>query len=223
MKTLLKGKAASIPHDLFNDYHKAMEGHAIYLTNFLCSKKDTTIFDSLVEELDENKDSGMEKWSQHQKHEDPDFSPTFQKIVRSLSVYFDVEVYATRLNYYANGEAWKPYHHDSHAYGDKQLREDFTIGASLGQMRQLSFVHVKRDSKKPDYDTEFSFPQNNGDVFAFDSFINTRFQHGIVKPRINKHKVGPRFSVILWGRRRTLNERNSGQSRKRYGHFTGRD
>lgn len=51
------------------------------------------------------------------RHENPDFSPTFREIVNAMSEYFDVEVYATRLNFYADGSAWKPFHHDSHAYG----------------------------------------------------------------------------------------------------------
>jgi hypothetical protein len=53
----------------------------------------------------------------------------------------------------------------------------------------------------------FDFPQNNGDIFAFTSLANQKFQHGV--PKANT-KVGPRFSIIAWGRRRTINERNSG-------------
>ena len=36
-----------------------------------------------------------------------------------MDKYFDVDVYATRLNFYRNGSDWKPYHHDSHAYGGR--------------------------------------------------------------------------------------------------------
>ena len=78
---------------------------------------------------------GMVNWSKHLKHEDPDFSPTFQRIIATLAHFFDVEVYATRLNFYRNGADWKPFHHDSHAYGGKDLREDFTMGASFGASR----------------------------------------------------------------------------------------
>ena len=38
--------------------------------------------------------------SKHLKHEDPDFSGTFKAVVDAMASYFDVEVYATRLNFY---------------------------------------------------------------------------------------------------------------------------
>lgn len=34
----------------------------------------------------------MINWSQHFKHENPDFSATFQAIVTKMADYFDVEV-----------------------------------------------------------------------------------------------------------------------------------
>lgn len=85
---------------------------------------------------------GMINWSQHFKHENPDFSITFKSIVQRLSDYFDLDVYATRLNFYPNNVSWKPFHHDSHAYGGRALREDFTVGASFGATRyELKFSH----------------------------------------------------------------------------------
>jgi len=45
-------------------------------------------------------------------------------------------------------------------------------------------------------------------VFAFDSVVNRLFQHGV--PR-GKKSSGPRFSIIAWGRRRHINERNGGE------------
>jgi hypothetical protein len=50
-------------------------------------------------------------------------------------------VHASRLNFYPNSSSWKPFHHDSHAYGDKGTKEDFTMGASFGASRQLVFLH----------------------------------------------------------------------------------
>lgn len=72
------------------------------------------------------------------------------------------DIYATRLNFYRDNSDWKPWHHDSHAYGGRQQREDFTIGASFGGARALAFLHEPSG-------IEFSFPQRNGDVFAFDT------------------------------------------------------
>ena len=75
------------------------------------------------------------------------------------------------------------------------------MGASFGDTRKLEFQH-------PSSGAAFSFPQRNGDIFAFTSVTNKLFQHGV--PRHPKPaSCGPRISIIAWGRRRTLNERNS--------------
>jgi hypothetical protein len=74
------------------------------------------------------------------------------------------------------------------------------MGISFGESRHLTFLH-------PSSGQTFTFPQNNGDVFAFTSVANKMFQHGVPKP---KGKCGPRISLIAWGCRRTLNVRNSG-------------
>lgn len=88
------------------------------------------------------------------------FSPTFNAIIADLSEYFDLDVYATRLNFYPDGSSWKPFHHDSHAYGGRKLREDLTVGASFGSTRTLEFKHASSGHI-------FGFPQNNNDIFAF--------------------------------------------------------
>lgn len=73
------------------------------------------------------------------------------------------------------------------------------MGASFGSERELAFLHVASQA-------QFSFPQANGDVFAFDGVVNTSFQHGV--PRSTK-ACGPRFSIIAWGRRVLLTARNA--------------
>ena len=65
------------------------------------------------------------------------------------------------------------------------------MGASFGATRNLDFLHEESNLK-------FSFPQNNGDVFAFDSEINKTFMHGI--PKASK-STGERFSIIAWGKK----------------------
>ena len=150
----------------------------------------------------EERRTDREKRSQHLKHEDPDFSPAFQGVVRRMSEYFDVDVFATRLNFYRDGADWKPFHHDSHAFANGQ-KEDFTMGASFGAARDLAFLHEPSGQR-------FSFPQNNGDVFAFTSSVNRAFKHGV--PKARRTNIGPRFSIIAWGRRRTINGRNGGRA-----------
>jgi hypothetical protein len=85
--------------------------------------------------------------------------------VDRLAAFFDVEVFASRLNFYRDGTDWKPFHHDSHAFGSSGLREDFTMGASFGDSRSLAFLHQPSGSV-------FALPQENGDVFAFTSTAN---------------------------------------------------
>ena len=142
--------------------------------------------------------AGLVKWSKHLKHEDPDFSPTFMKIIQQIGDYFDMDIFAKRLNYYRDGKDWKPFHHDSHAYAKGKGQEDFTVGASFGSERQLEFLHEPSGAI-------MAFPQRNGDVFAFDTAVNQKFKHGVPKAA----RGGPRISIICWGRRRTLNPRNS--------------
>ena len=123
-----------------------------------------------------------------------------------MAEYFDVDVFATRLNFYRDGSDWKPYHHDSHAACANGHKEDFTMGASFGAPRALSFLHESSASS-------FEFPQKNGDVFAFSSEVNAAMKHGV--PQLSgqeQFKVNPRFSIIAWGRRRSLNARNSSVS-----------
>jgi hypothetical protein len=197
----LRSEAAMVDGRLLADFESVLSGNAIYLPYFHCHAKDFTLLAELARDMElEAENGGMVNWSKHLKHENPAFSATFQKIVDDMADYFDVEVYATRMNFYRDGSDWKPFHHDSHAYGGRAQREDFTMGASFGGSRELIFLH------EPSGNT-FTFPQNNGDVFAFTSEVNKRFKHGVPKARANND---PRFSIIAWGRRRSINNRNGG-------------
>jgi hypothetical protein len=102
------------------------------------------------------------------------------ELIALQAAHFDVDVYASRLNFYPDNTSWKPFHHDSHAYAGPGKKEDFTMGASFGATRELVssdflpsansamqvFMHPKSGGQ------QFSFPQKNGDVFAFDSVVN---------------------------------------------------
>ena len=200
---LFKSDYLKTQPELLNDFTTILDGNCIYLPNFFCSSNNYDIIVDLAKDLENNMGSGMVSWSKHFKYENPDFSPTFRKIVNRMAYHFDIEIYHTRLNFYKDGSDWKPFHHDSHAYGNKSLREDFTMGASFGASRELAILHDKTEQ-------QFRFPQNNGDIFAFTSKVNQLFQHGV--PKSNKIDIGPRFSIIVWGRRKTLNSNNSGNN-----------
>jgi hypothetical protein len=206
-RSVFKSELARMDGKLAEDVGAALSGHCLYLRNALCPLTDFSLLRSLMADMEARESdasapgTGMINWSKHYKYDDPDFSPTFQRVLAALSDYFDVDIHATRLNFYPDASSWKPFHHDSHAYGLKGVREDFTMGASFGAARDLAFLH-------PSSGQTFSFPQTNGDIFAFDTDVNKRFQHGV--PRAASNATGPRFSIIAWGRRRQITERNGG-------------
>ena len=135
------------------DVDTLLQGHCIYLPSFFCRSGDFTWLKGLSQDLQENFDRerlltreghdtsetsvGMVHWSKHLKHENPLFSEIFNAVIGKMAEYFDVEVFATRLNFYRDGKDWKPFHHDSHAYGANGKKEDFTMGASFGFGRSM--------------------------------------------------------------------------------------
>jgi hypothetical protein len=187
--SILKSETALANGALQTDYLKLLNNGCTYLPNFFCQTSDLTMFNQLKADCNPK---GAVTWSKHHKCDDPS-SETFNKIVKQMADHFKVQVVQTRLNYYVDGTDWKPLHKDNHAYGEGRQRiiEDFTMGASFGSSRTLDFVH-------DDTQLKFSFPQNNGDVFAFNSEVNSKFMHGV--PPVSGVK-GDRFSIIAWGKK----------------------
>lgn len=179
-------------NNLMIDYKKILDGNCIYLPNFFCQTNDLTIFNKLKKELDLEIDNNnnLIQWNKHKKYENPNFSNTFNELVKKLSVYFKFDIYQTRLNFYKDGQDFKQLHKDSHAYCNGK-KENFTCGISLGSTRSLIIVHEESGNK-------FDFPQNNGDIFAFNNLVNDKFLHGV--PKVNKI-VSPRISIIAWGKK----------------------
>jgi hypothetical protein len=191
-RTILKSEWTRVHPKLQSDLDYILSGGAIYLPNWFCPASDQTLLKKLLSDLES---AQLQNWSKHLKVENPQFSPTFLELIQRMADHFGVDVFATRLNVYTNESAWKPYHHDSHAFANG-MKEDFTMGASFGCTRKLSFKH-------PSTEQSFDFPQNNGDVFAFDSEVNKRFMHGVPKSR---QSSGLRISIIAWGRRRQVGD-----------------
>jgi hypothetical protein len=90
---------------LLTDIQSVMEGGCIYLPGFFCAAKDFGLLAALTRDLEAHAATNNEEgdssgklinWSQHLKHENPDFSPTFQGILKRMDEYFDVEIIATR-------------------------------------------------------------------------------------------------------------------------------
>jgi hypothetical protein len=188
---LVKSEIDLTNGNLNNSIELLLKG-AFYYPHLICNEKDTTFFNNIVKELEEADEFKIVEWSKHCKIDNPRFSKTFNEIIEKISKIFNVTVCETRLNYYKDKNDWKPLHHDSHAYGNG-IREDFTIGISLGEPRELIFMHESSGNK-------FKFPQRNGDIFAFDKYVNKDFLHGITK---SLRTVGPRISLVAWCKRNT--------------------
>lgn len=186
---VLKNPITSTIHD---DYSLLINNNCTYLRNFFCDTNDLTIFNNLKSTLDMN---NMIQWSKHHKYENPQ-SQIFDDIINKMANHFNVKILQTRMNYYKDFTEFKPMHRDSHAYcknaDGTTSKENFTMGASFGHTRNLDFVHEQSGAK-------FTFPQHNGDVFAFTDKVNDKFLHGV--PKLFKTTVPntERISIICWG------------------------
>ena len=163
------------------EFNNVLDKGCVYIPEYYCKKRDKTVYHALIDEINNMGDSEfMINWSKH------------HKIVKKLAHDFGITVMQTRLNYYVDQNDWKPFHHDRHAYHKDDgttVVENYTLGVSFGYSRDLIFLHESSGKK-------FRFPQNNGDIFGFDSEVNKMFQHGVPKTANN---VGPRLSIIIWG------------------------
>ena len=119
--------------------------------------------------------------------------PTFQKILTKLSEYFNMEIKATRLNYYQDSKEWKPFHHDAAAVKkDKAKTQNFTVAVSFGLQRDVAFQHAENG-------TVISIPAENGSVYVFSKDVNIIWKHGIRQMSSENYKNEGRFSIIAWG------------------------
>lgn len=124
-----------------------------------------------------------------------EISITFTLIMDILSKYFECDFIDGVLNHYLDSNDHIPFHNDYYHAGI-----DMTVGISFGCHRTLAFWNEEKDEK-------FQVPSMNGDIFAFTKTINDTFKHSI--PKELDKQCGPRFSMILLGKRRILNKRNS--------------
>jgi len=119
--------------------------------------------------------------------------PTFNMIIERISTFFDMDVKATRYNYYKNQSQWKPFHKDAAAIKpDKAAKQNFTVGVSFGMTRQAAFERDTRDR------TVISIPIADGHIYAFCNQTNNLWRHGILQERKEDIEKG-RISIIAWG------------------------
>jgi len=122
-------------------------------------------------------------------------STTFNFVVEKLSEYFNVEVKATRFNWYNDPTMWKPYHHDAAAIDPKKAEnQNLTIGVSFGGTRSIGFEHATTRNK-------IFIPLETGMTYAFGKDVNIEWRHGIPPLSNLETDLGSRISIILWGKK----------------------
>jgi hypothetical protein len=120
-----------------------------------------------------------------------DVCPTFHMVVNRIAEYFNMDVKATRFNWYTDTSQWKPFHHDS-AYVDpaKAAVQNFTVAVSFGATRDAAFEDAKTK-------TVISIPQEDGTMYAFAKDTNILWRHGILQDMPVRDEG--RISIICWG------------------------
>jgi hypothetical protein len=117
--------------------------------------------------------------------------PTFTLVIDRIKQFFDMDIKATRFNWYTDTKQWKPFHHDAAAVKkDKIDTQNFTVGISFGTTREAAFENAKTG-------TTVSIPQPDGCIYAFAKDTNVIWRHGILQD-IPSRDEG-RISIIAWG------------------------
>jgi cold shock CspA family protein len=179
------------------------ERDVVLINNMFSEFKPNEIYDKLLEEI---KTTGSEEEIWKLWHGDTHYiaddrrpgwkekCPTFSMVVDRIAKYFEMDVKATRFNWYRDSQEWKPFHHDAAAVDPKKAKtQNLTVGISFGSVRDVAFQHAKAR-------TVVSMPLSDGMIYTFGNKVNIDWRHGIpqiVKPTENDKG---RISVILWGK-----------------------
>ena len=191
-------------------YTKPYSVHDVVMTPAMfCQEDDHSVYDALLAELeasgvkslfvewhgdshviaDDKKAGG--KWKKN--------SPTFQRVVEQIRTYFNMDIKATRFNWYRHDRDWKPFHHDAAAMKSNFARQqNCTVAASFGDEREIGFEHAKNRAL-------ISLPQPNGSMYAFGRDVNIEWRHGVMPVPIEQQQLGKkklrggRISIVCWG------------------------
>lgn len=118
-------------------------------------------------------------------------APTFAMVLNRIQQFFEMDIKATRFNWYKDTSQWKPFHRDAAAIKPKQAeQQNFTVAVSFGATRDVAFEDMKTD-------TVISIPQSDGQIYAFSRDTNILWKHGILKEPITREEG--RISIIAWG------------------------
>eukprot|EP00392_Amoebophrya_sp_AT5.2_P005492 g5501.t1 len=136
--------------------------------------------------------------------------PTYRKLVQFLVRKFEISgPLRSIINFYQKGDNRLGFHKDRY-YATAEVEVNFTVGLSLGATRNLEFISNEEYSRQQAAGHGaamagglFSFPQANGDIFAFSKYVNNNYRHGV--PTGTGEGGGEstkgRISVVVWGER----------------------
>lgn len=122
--------------------------------------------------------------------------PTFQFVLNKLADFFDVNIKATRFNWYVDSDQWKPFHHDAAAFNpQKEKTQNITIALSFGLTRSIGLEFSEKNENKEK--TTISFPIGDGEIYVFTNTTNKLWKHGVLQEK--KYSDQGRISIIIWG------------------------
>jgi len=123
--------------------------------------------------------------------------PTFHMIIDKISKFFNMDIKATRFNFYRDNNDWKPFHHDAAAVKpDKAKTQNFTVGVSFGFTRDIAFEDALNEAGKR---RVISIPLPNGSTYCFTRDINVNWKHGVLPMKEKYASHLGRISIIAWG------------------------
>jgi hypothetical protein len=178
----------------------------VLLAPNVCSDFNTgDLYNKLISEINEcgvSKDKLLKLWHGNDKIEGTHLiaddktrwkneCPTFNFVINRIKTFFNMDIQATRFNWYTDTSQWKPFHHDAAAVkADKADVQNFTVAVSFGATREAAFEHATTR-------TVVSSPQPDGWIYAFSKDTNIIWRHGILQDNPVRDKG--RISIIAWG------------------------
>eukprot|EP00439_Symbiodinium_sp_Y106_P065894 s855_g10.t1 len=188
--------------------HHSLGCNTRHIKSALCEADDLELFHALWSELDVSgkykPPGGMAFVDNRYKTEIDVELAASAFILRTLIATLNVEMVMWWANVYEDGSSGCDFHrdypacffcmkrlrtHDGRNLHRKQLSLP-KVSASFGAARELVF-------RNEEVDTEMPYLQSNGDIMAFNAWVDEHFLHRVYP---QKEASGPRISIILMGR-----------------------
>lgn len=126
-------------------------------------------------------------------------------VVERIKAFFEMDIKATRFNWYKDDSQYKPFHKDSAAVDQRKAQtQNFTVAVSFGATRECGF---ERDSDSASWSDNGSwtkknmitFPIGDGEIYCFADDTNMLWRHGVIGGKGVVTESGGRISIIAWG------------------------